>query len=206
MTVANGAILVASARFKDASGQDTVNVYNFRCDFASPQAEGDVFGAVDDYLTSVYVEFDGYMDGTADPYDLKVDVVEFTGGKWVVTQNVLFGPWGSGLTLAGIDNALPPGSAALGKLYTNLGKHIGKKFYGLLGEAALTLTGQLATAVSTAIETGQDKLLTPFLISVGNELTTVILDRVDGTVRELIASGVSDVFGYQRRRRPGTGS
>jgi hypothetical protein len=206
MTVPNDAILVASARFKDASDNDCVNVYNFKCDFTAAQTEEDVFDAIDTYLTTVYGAFDNFLDGTANAYDLKVDVIEFTDGEWKVVQNVGFGPWGSGIILAALDETAPGGVAALGKLYTGLGRHTGKKFFGLLDDEVFTNTGELTSTVVSAVETGLTYLLTPHVISAGNELIAVVVDRAFDVVREVIEVGCSSIIAYQRRRRAGTGS
>lgn len=206
MTVPTGAALRASARFDGVHDQDIVNVYNFLTDFATPQAEQDVFDAVDDYLSSVYVEFDDDLYSTITPVDLKVDVVEFVGGKWMVTANVGFGSWGSTINTTDADDPLPPGSAAVSFLYTNLGKHQGRKFFGGFTEGGNSLSGAVGSDVLTRIALGVVKLLTPHVIAAGNDLITVVLDTVDGTIREILSIGSNAHWGYQRRRRPGVGS
>lgn len=206
MTVSNGDILRASARFQDAQGNDVVNVYNFRCDFAADQTDQDVFDEVDAYLTSVYTEYDAIIDADFDPYDLKVDVVTFAGGEWVVTQNVGFGAWGTGITSTAIGDALPPGAAVLVKLGTGLGKHTGRKFLGGFVDVILDTNGDVDPATVTGISTGFAKLLVASVISAGNEIATVILDQKLGTVRDVVEAVVGSLFSYQRRRRPGVGS
>jgi hypothetical protein len=206
MTVPVDAIIRASARFRDNQGSDCVNVYTFQMDCTDPQDEIDVFNSVDAYLTTVYDEFDQSMDDDAEPYDLKVDVIEFQGGDWVVTQNVGFGSWGSGITPTGVSDPLPPGSAVLGKLYTGLGKHTGKKFFGVLTESILDTDGNATDAQVTNVLAGLVKLVTPYVITAGNRIVSVVLDQATGVARQVLEAAVSDVIAYQRRRRPGTGN
>lgn len=206
MSVGTAKVLRCSARWTDANGSDLVNVFFFRTSFASAQTEADIMTAVDTYLQSCFDHFDGNMRTTTAPFDLKVDVVQWAGGKWVVVQNVGFGPWGSGLTAGSGSDALPPGSAALGKLYTNLGKHTGKKFFGGFTEASCDVGGNVEAALHTAILDGLTELLSPYVISAGNTLITVVLDYVGGTIRDALAAAVNGTWSYQRRRRPGVGS
>jgi len=206
MTVPVGAIIRASARWHNYNGDDVVNVFYFRGDFTSAQDEQDVFDAVDAYLTSVYTEFDGYIDNNAVPYDLKVDVVEFTGGKWKVTQNVLQGSWGATLTPAETGDVLPPQTAALVKLETGLGKHQGSKYFGMFGESQNSANGGLTTTLLNALLDGAVKLLTAYVFGGTEELQAVVLDTVTGVVRDVIGVSCSYNWSGQRRRRPGTGS
>jgi hypothetical protein len=146
------------------------------------------------------------MRDTTIPVDLKVDVVQWLNGKWEVVQNVGLYAWGQLLDASSAADHLPPGVAALGKLYTGAGRHIGKKFFGALTEAVNDVGGNLGSAAATSILAGLAELLTPYVISAGNELVSVVLDHTDGTVRDIIDVAVSGYHGYQRRRRPGAGS
>ena len=206
MTVPTGAVIRASARFVDTHGSDVVNVYFFRSDFDTPQSEAAVFAGCDQYLASVYTEFDANLDDDFDPLDLKVDVVEWDSVKWQVVANVGFGGWGVIIDSTALGNPLAPGVAALVSMFTGLGKHTGRKFVGGLVEAIKNSEGNFATASAAAMQVAFSLLLTPKVLSVGNDLITVVLDHTDGTIRDVIAIGVSEIFGYQRRRRPGTGS
>jgi len=206
MTVADNVVLRASARWVDPNGSDVVNVWFFVADFVTPQADQDVFDAVDQYLENVFVEFESKLIANFDPLDLKVDVVAWDSEKWQVIQNVGFGSWGAGISTVAVADALPPGASALGYLRTGLGKHGGKKFFAGFGTASLTNDGNVDVGTTSTIVLGLTELLTPFIISASNELIAVVLDHLDGTIREIIEIGASAVFAYQRRRRPGTGS
>ena len=206
MTVNDGDVLRVSARFDGYHDQDIVNVYHFRCDFAAPQADVDVMAGVDTYLTSVYVDFDDDLHAQITPVDLKVDVVVFSGGKWVVSQNVGFSSWGAGINTTGATDPIPPGAAAVAFLQTSLGKHQGRKFFGGFIEAANSPSGAVDNSVQGRILTGVAKLLTPHVISAGNDLITCIVANLDGAVRDIIGTALNGHWGYIRNRRPGVGS
>lgn len=206
MTVATGVVLRASARFNSVNAQDNVNVYWFRTSFASAQTDADTFTAVDTYISSVYADFDDRIRNGWSAVDLKLDVVEFVAGKWVVTQNVGFGSFGASLTFAGASDALPEGVSPLGFLRTGLGKHTGRKFFFGFTEADSDAGGNIAAAAVTAVVSGLTKLLTPHVISAGNDLIAVVADQAAGITRDILEVAGSGIFGYQRRRRPGVGS
>lgn len=205
MTVATGSVLRATARFNAGGYGDMMNVYSFRTIFATAQLEADVFDEVDIYLTSVYTEFSQLMALTLNPADLKVDVIAFQAGEWVVTQNVGFGSWGVGVVTAETNDALPPGSAAVVKLRTALGKHWGRKWVGWFTELSND-QGFPSTTLISALVTGFVRLLTPSLISAGNTIETVVLDQATGAIRQVTEIATLSQWGYQRRRRPGVGS
>lgn len=206
MSVLPGTLVQATARFKDAQGNDNINVFHFRCDFDVPQTDSGTFDCVDEYVSSVYEEFDTNLDDDFEPYDLKVDAVEFLDGKWEVVQNIGAGAWGGTIDTSAATDPLPTGVALLAKLYTSLGKHTGRKFFGGFVEAANNEFARFGPSVRTQVLTGVTKLLTPYVVAVGSSLASIILDRADGTVRDIIAVAVSETPAYQRRRREGTGS
>lgn len=205
MTVAHGKVLRVSARFRDALSGDVVNVFYVLTNFATPQAEADVMTALDTNLTASYGNFDQHMISTTEPVDLKVDVVEFQAGKWVVTQNVGLTSWGAGLTTAETNDALPPGSAVLLKLRTGLGKHWGRKFFGAFTELN-NVVGYVSSALQTAVLAFGTGMLSPITISAGNTMKYVVPDTVYGLARYVTEVAVNSIWSYQRRRRTAVGS
>lgn len=206
MTVSNGNVLRVATRFTGVHQQDIMNVWYFRADFAAPQADTTVVTAVDAYLSSAIVPFDGYLDNSISPLDMKVDVVQWLNGKWEVVQNVGTAAWGSTITPASTADALPEGASALAFLRVGLGKHQGRKFLGGFAEDGNSPSGALDSTMQTTILSGLATLLTPAIISAGNEIATVVLDHTDGTVRDVIELALNGFWAYQRRRRPGVGS
>lgn len=206
MTVPDGAVLRVSTRWNGPVGQDIVNVWSFLTDFTAPQDDSTVVAALNTYLSGVFVEFDDDLVTAMTPEDIKCDVIDFIGGKWVVTANVGFGSWGGTLTTTETADTLPHGASAVAFLQTSLGKHQGRKFFGGFGEDQNSPSGAVGSDVITRIMMGLVKLLTPHVISAGNELIAVVLDTVDGTIREVVSTAVNTQWGYQRRRRLGVGS
>lgn len=205
-TVADGSILRASARWEGFHDQDLVNVWWFRCDFTAPVADGLVHGAVDLGLDSLFGNFDVDIELTIVPRDLKTDVVEFIGGEWVVTQNVGFGTWGGTINPAETAHPLPAGVSAVGFLYTALGKHQGRKFLSGFTEDQNSPSGAVDSSCQTRILAGLTELLTPWIISGSDVLTSIVADRTYGIDRDVLTVGINGHWGYQRRRRPGVGS
>lgn len=206
MPVEDASVLRCSARFQDANGSDNVNVWYFSTEFLAPQTDAVVFNAVDIYLSDLYSQWTAVIDAEFDPLDLKVDVVVWDSVKWAVTQNVGFGAWGSTILSTATGDALPPGSAVLGKLFTGRGKHIGKKFFGGFVESITDADGNVTAAFAASLAGYLADMLVPYIITAGNKLTTMIADHTDGSTRFVTAVGVGDALAYQRRRRPGTGS
>jgi len=181
-------------------------VWWFKTDFTASQTDALVFSGVDNYLRTVYIPFDGHIRNSWSCRDLKVDIVEHVGGAWKTVQNVGFGSWGGTITPAGSSDALPEGVAPLGFLYTGLGKHQGRKFFFGFTEAECDAGGNLSATPIANIVAGLTCLLTPHVISAGNELVAVVADMAMGITREVVEVMSASIFGYQRRRRPGRGS
>lgn len=206
MTVADGAVLRASARWTSANGQDNINVFWFRADFTASQTDEATFDGCDGAITRAFLEVDQLMRNTWAVHDLKVDVVEHIGGKWQTTANVGFGSWGATINTAETGDALPEGVAGVGFLYTGLGKHQGRKFLPGFTETFSDAGGNVASTLVTGIVAMLTDMLTPYVISAGNDLVSVVADRAAGITRDILEVGASNVFGYQRRRKPGVGS
>jgi len=206
MTINNGDVLRASARWSGPNGQDIVNVWYFQADFTTTDTDEDVFDAIDTFLTRIFLPFDDDLLTTMTPVDLKVDVVDFIGGKWVVTHNVSFGPWGAGITQTDAGETLVPGAAAVGFLQTALGKHQGRKFFGGFGIDSNSPSGAVDSSVQSRILLGLAQLLIDEVVQAGNNLVSVVPDTVFGIAREILSVALNAHWGYQRRRRPGVGS
>lgn len=205
MSVPNGALLRASARFSTAGFGDLVNVFTFQCVFTANQTDSDVFDAVDAHLSDIYNQFDLHMATQVEPLDLKVDIIEFQAGEFVVTYNVGFGSWGATLNTAETADALPSGVAVLGKLRTGLGKHWGRKWLGVFTELNNNV-GYVTSTLQTAVASGLVKLVTAYIFNTDQGIRGVVLDQQSGLARQIMEVAVNSVWSYQRRRRTGVGS
>lgn len=206
MTIVDGDILQASARFTDPKGNDHVNVYHFEAVLTDSQTDQTVFDEIDAFLTSVYTEFDSYLMATAEPRDLKVDVIDWVDNKWTTVRSVGFGSWGAGINTSSSGDQLPPGVAALVKFGTGFGRHIGRKFIGMMPENLNQTNGTLSATLIGAMATGFGNLLVGHEISSLNYLNYRVLDRLEGTVYDALELIINGIWSYQRRRREGVGS
>jgi len=207
MTVATEKVLQVTAGWKNVQNQDVQNVFHFRTSFNTPQTEAAIFTGLQTILDNLFGAFELYIDIGATPDLMKVDVVEWDGvDKWAVTQNVAYEPWGAGITPGGAGAVLPGGVALLGTLFTNIGKHASRKFFGMITEDGATNDGLFKSITVSSVATGLEELLTAYVISSGNELSGVILDRATGVIRDIIEVAATAIPAYQRRRRTGTGS
>lgn len=206
MTVVDGAVLRVSVRFHSDTYGDIMNVWHFRADFPDlDQPDENVMDAITAVMTASYQNIDQLMGSVIDPLDVKVDVVQHLAGKWTVVQNVGLSGWDAGLVTNEGADLLPPGSAILGKLRTGLGKHWGRKYFGGFTETSNEV-GLVTAAAQTAVLALLDGLLDPVVVFVNDVLHTVVLDQLNGTVRDFVESAVNNVWSYQRRRRTGVGS
>jgi hypothetical protein len=133
-------------------------------------------------------------------------VVAWQNGKWEVTHNVGLQTWGSTIDSSSNADMLSPGVAGLAKLYTGAGKHIGKKFFGMLTENVADLSGNLTGAGATKLLNGVTTLLAPYSLGGDNLLLARVLNHVTGVPMPILEVGINGVMAYQRRRRPGTGT
>jgi len=207
MTVETGKVLQVTPGWKNAENQDVQNVFHFLTDFIAPQSDAVVFNAMQTLMDDLFGAFEAYIDNSAEPDVMKIDVVEFgEGGKWNVVQNVAFEPWGGGITPAATGDALPGGVSLLGTLYTAIGKHAGRKFFGMFTEDSVQAQGLFNATTVAAVATGLAELVTPYIITAQNSLAGVIIDRSTGLVRDILEVAATTIPAYQRRRRAGTGS
>jgi hypothetical protein len=206
MTVASGEVLRVSARQQYANGQDLINVWFWQAAFTSDQTDQDVIDGILAELDNGYAQLNGITSNTISTVDVKIDVVEWVGGKLdtirslgtVLWDNTFYAPGSSG-------DVLPPGVAGLLKFTTIDGKVYGRKFFGGLSEAAQN-DGVLSGAALTSLANFAASILSPFVISTGNQLIARVMSSKYADVM-LIYEGVANaVVAYQRRRRQGTGS
>lgn len=206
MPVSDGEVLRAAARQQFASGQDLVNVWYFEAEFTASQADQDVVDEILAALDVIYSQVNGNVSNTLAQVDIKIDVVQFIGGKETVIRTlgthswagVWYGPTGAG-------DVLPPGAAALLKMRTWSGKVYGRKFFGGFTEASQN-DGVLASGTMTALALLAAEVMTARVISAGNTLYAAIMSSKYALPMQFTESVASAIIAYQRRRRPGTGS
>ena len=206
MTVVNGEYLRVSARQEMPNGQDHVNVFYWRADFAASQTDQDVADAVIDELDNAYAQLNGIMSNAMLPVDVKIDKVQYVGGEMVVYETVGTFLWTTTFYVPGATgDVLPPGVTGLLKFLTATGKVYGRKFVSGLAEAAQN-QGILTSTAVTAFAAMGASILSPYVMSVGNELIAGVMSSKFQLFIPYIETVASANMAYQRRRRLGTGS
>jgi len=205
MTVSVGDVIRVSARQIGSAAQDLVNVYYLQATSGSPDGDENVITAVQAWMDTVYAAMEDSISNVVEPFDIKIDVVDFIGGVLKITRNIATVAWGGGYVPASAGQPMPAGVAALIILRTLVGKVFGRKFIPGLEETGVQGDEVIATALSR-LATLAANILAGFSTS-GSVLT--FLPGVMST-RETDFVPFTDVdvgsIGYQRRRRPGTGS
>lgn len=206
MPLAVNDVVRVSTRFALSDGSDHVNVYHWQVNAYVDMTDSQFLTAMANHMDASYAYFDGWLDLGMIGVDLKADVVEWLGGKWVITRNLgttslpntNFSPSGTG------DN-LPHTDAAVVNLMTGYGKSMGRKFYGGLVESAQN-DGSLVSSAATALTSMLTALFAQVTISAGNTVVPVIVSTVDGVVRLIIEEVISSYLGRQGRRRQDVGT
>lgn len=206
MAVPLNTVIRVSARFKNTSAGDVVNVYHWKTGGSGTPSETDVMNAIDTKLSTMWTLLNTNMPEEQDPYDIRYDLVDLVGGVEVVTQNLGTRSWTVTTPPSASTDGLPPMDAAVVNLRTAIPRVFGRKYIGQLTETTQNdglLTGTILTNLASFIT----EYLTPITVSGTFTLTAgVITPRSATQFAAFISGAVNAVVGSQRRRRKGTGS
>lgn len=205
MALEDNIILRISARQSMLNGQDHVNVWYALTEFSAPQQEADVLDAISQWLDVAYAEIESWIDDGQDALDIKVDVMEYVGGKWDIVANVGTTNWYGNYTPESTGDPLPAGNAVLSIFRTDVGKTFARKFIGGLTEPGVS-GNNVVSAFITALVAMANDFLANYVVSTGNYLIPGVISYRDGEFHAFTEADVQGAIGYQRRRRPGTGS
>lgn len=205
MPMAVGEVARCSIRYSMAQGQDHVNVHYYRCTTASTQTDASLLADFEDELGTIYSNMNAQFTNTADPLDVKVDIVEFVGGKETIIRNLGTIPLTTNTVPGATGEPLPPGVAALVKLLTGIGKTYGRKFLGMLTESAQN-SGVLNAGTITALEVVAAAILNGITFSASGDAESGVMSKRSTQFEAFTAYDIGSQMAYQRRRRPGTGS
>lgn len=206
MAVPSGSLIRCAVRLNaGVAAGDVVNVYHFETQSSAPLDEADLADEVVAYFEALYTTLETLMDDGYTPQDIKIDIVEFQLGVPVITANVGTYTWGGTFAPSSGSDGLPPGSAALVKGLTSLGKVYGRKFLsGLV--STVQANGILEGTVLTALANYAAQYLDGHTFGIGDRLIPGVMSKRLGQFAPLISAVVSTNMAYQRRRRKGTGS
>jgi hypothetical protein len=206
MTVQDHEIIRVAARQTLGDGQDHVNVYFFEAQLTASQADQDVIDTVVEEIDNAHGALNAVVSNTMTKQDMKIDIVQFVGGKLATIRSLGQVLWtGATYVPGGTGDVLPPGVAALAKFLTGYGKVYARKFLGGLVEGRQN-GGILDSTGVTAVANFASTLLTPAVISAGNELAYGVMSKFFGAFVPIDEVVAESNLAYQRRRRRGTGS
>jgi hypothetical protein len=202
-----GDILNISARFKTSAGNDIMNVFNLLHASGSTTSDAQIMDMVEDWLDSMYSPLASALWSDMDPYDFKVDVVELQSGKFETVHAVGTRSWVLTTNPSGATDSMAPGCCAVVNFRSTRPKSFGRKFLGIMQESVQN-GGVLVGSFLTQLGTFAAQMLAGEVAGgTGAIFAAVIKSTLSPTgYWELTEAVVSDIVGYQRRRRQGTGS
>jgi hypothetical protein len=209
MSVADGAVLRVSARFKHLLSGDIVNVFHYDCAFASgPYDDSVVMDAVDDHLTTVYAPIATAIGQDTDPYDIRYDIVTMGLAGEELVRTLGTRTWVLGTPPSGTGDILPQMNAMILNLRTTVPGSFGRKYIGPILEAA-TGGGALTGSTLSALASAGAALASIFVVAGADFIEAGILTPKASTANKMAAFiGVvaNAIIGTQRRRRINRGS
>jgi hypothetical protein len=210
MGLQTGDVLRVSVRAKSNSSKDVVNVYHYGQTGVCTATNEELLGFIEAHLGTAYANIEEWQAAAAVPYDVKVDRIEYSGGKIVIAENIGVIPWTTEYNPTGSGDAYAPAVSVLLILRTLVGKVFGRKFIGMLTESALTYIALQAGGVASSFA----DLIAGLLSSItdggtGLDLTPGVLSTSAAHYGEFLpfTSGeVASEPAYQRRRKVNVGS
>lgn len=198
MTIQQYDVLEAAARTEMVQADDVVNVWQYRYEDATPisdaQGISDVIAILEIFYT-VLVAAQSVLQIYRD--------IRFRN----VTQGTILGthPWPTMTVGGGAADPVPFGVAGIIN-WTTLKPRIGmRKFLGVFTEANVTTGGVFSSALVSAMSTAAGPTLAPQAIG-GRNYQFGYQSPKTGLWEVPTSFLVTDVPGYQRRRKPGRGS
>jgi hypothetical protein len=206
MPLNEGDIVRVAARHKGPQGQDIVNVLHYKATGNIAASDNDIANAIANHLSDIWSNIEADIPSTQTPYDIKVDLVTIVNGVEQIVRNLgimgwnalVYQPGGSG-------NVYAPAVAVGILLRTLLSRVVGKKYIGVLMEAALGDHGRLDSGAATRFLNFAAELIGDITIS-GATLAFGVLSRKLSQFVEVIEADVASEAYYQRRRSIRMGS
>jgi hypothetical protein len=205
MTVNTGDVIRCAVRQSAPYFGEMINVFHYEMQFASPQVDGDVTSALNTAIDNMYTFIEAYVHEGVVPVDIKFDVVDFVSGELEIVRNLGTFTWGYNYGPAADSDRLPPGTAALVKGLTTIGKVYGRKFLGGMVEPSQE-AGVLSGPVLTALTNWATAYVAIASVSVGEDMYPGVMSNREKAFVRFVEADVSTNMAYQRRRRLGTGS
>jgi hypothetical protein len=208
MTVNVGDIFRVTARFKNTKSGDIVNVYHVSIFGGSAVADFDFVSDVEDWLTSLYVNVATSLGADTDPYDLRIDQVELSGGVEQVIRNVVTKSWVLGTPPSSSGDQLPSTDAAIVNFRTIYPRVFGRKYLGCIPEGSQD-AGTLISGTLTAIAAFAADVVAVYIgtyVSLESGVLTIKAGAGNNYWAPFLGYVANAILGNQRRRRKNRGS
>jgi len=199
-------IVRVTVRFINVVSGDIENVYHFYAGGAVTDSDQDITDAIADYMETAYTGINTVMHGDNDPYDIKVDVVTYAGGRETVVRNIGQQGWTMATPPAGTGDLMPSMDACIVTFRTPRPKSRGRKFIGAITEA-VNASGSFSGNPVTYLTNYAADILTN-VGTLTSDLVPCVLSQYGTTPQFALAiteAIVNTVIGTQRRRRKGVG-
>lgn len=204
MPILQDEVMRIAVRQRAEDGQDIVNVYEVQAGADSADSNQTMLEAIRDHYDSAYSNLNSNFPEDQTPVDIKVDIIELVGGIKRIVRNIGTISWGSLFNPGGTSDNIPAGVAAVVLFRTIVGKVFGRKFLGQLMEGNVSgdsYSGTITAAIALYIA----DILSTFAFT-GATCSPGVLSTREGSFLFFQEGELSQFPGYQRRRRPGTGS
>lgn len=204
-----GDIVRVSARMKNTVSGDVMNVYHLLMVGAGGTGTAaELNTGVQAWLSTAFANVASDLGADNDPFDIRYDVVEYVGGRIVVTRPLGVFTWTLTSPPVGSGEGGTPQDAAILNFRTASAGSYGRKYIGVYNEGSVA-AGRLATAQVGRLADLAADLLTNVVASasLAGQLGAISQKiGAAGTWVDFTAAVVNAVLGVQRRRRINRGS
>jgi len=207
MAISIGDVIRVSARFKNAASGDIVNVYHWKASSGTDISDDAAMDAIDAKLSEAWAAIANAVPAAQDPYDIRYDVVEWSGGAEHVVRTLGTRSWVLTTPPSNSGEALPSQDCGIVNFRTAIPRTFGRKYIGALMEgnqAAGTLTGTTLTQLAAFAAAILDAIFEDPMTLVPGTMTND--PSASGNWATFVAAVVNAVVGTQRRRRINRGS
>lgn len=197
MAFSAGDVFTATARMDLFNGQSAIqNVFTFNV-ISGSGSDQDAMDDIAAQLDTMYGTINSYIANDVSYNDILV----YDAGHERPVGTV---SWPSKTVGASVGDVLPGGVAAVITFRTGKNRTFGRKYLGGLTESESN-DGALSSPLQTALANFAAYMLTGFVGGTsGADWLPIILDK-NSVVWPLTEALVRDIWGYQRRRKPGVG-
>jgi len=198
MPVSQSQVVTVAARAEQNGVEDIVNVFDLQKTDAGTIDNTATLSDIEDWIEGLYLILRVLQLATTVYREIKV--YNRSLGTVIGTVSITNPSAGSA---SGSD--LPPGAAGLISFPTEVGKVIGRKYIGGLSTGLLDTDGtMLSFAVTNLVNAGN--YMRASYVGTNGSWQYGVWDKNSAILRVPIATIVTDVFAYQRRRKTGRGS